>query len=137
MSSQALGPAFLGVAFQLADDLKDLLGGDPGKDRFSDVRNRAPSLPIVLALAASPAWRDRQSAAWARSAPSLAEAHELGEQLVATGAAAVELLQQEVASAFEMLGPERETPWGQELVALAGAFPPGNDDAEDSRGRAM
>ena len=31
-----------GVGFQLADDLKDLVGGD-GKDRFSDLKNQNPA----------------------------------------------------------------------------------------------
>src|SRR5450631_1326574 len=39
----------LGVAFQIADDLKDLTGGDPGKAPFADIRSRTPSLPLLLA----------------------------------------------------------------------------------------
>src|SRR5262249_34039199 len=35
----------LGVAFQIADDLKDLNGGDPGKPVFADFKSRTPSPP--------------------------------------------------------------------------------------------
>jgi octaprenyl-diphosphate synthase len=44
-----------GVAFQIVDDVLDLRGGDPGKPRGQDVRERNPSLPILCAVAADPA----------------------------------------------------------------------------------
>ena len=55
----------LGVAFQIADDLKDLSGSEPGKPQFADLRSRTPSLPIVLAAAADEALRRRLKDAWA------------------------------------------------------------------------
>ncbi|MHB8417425.1 MAG: polyprenyl synthetase family protein [Myxococcales bacterium] len=55
----------LGVAFQMADDLLDLLPGPHGKDRFSDLRERTPSFPMLLGIAASPSLRDRIAAFWA------------------------------------------------------------------------
>ncbi len=114
----------LGVAFQMADDLKDLFGGEPGKDRYSDIRNRTPSLPIVTAVAASPIWREKLTRAWGRGALTQGEATELGESLIASGAAdvAVSALEAELALAFDALGPDRERPWGQEMIRLAGAF---------------
>jgi len=54
----------LGIAFQMADDLLDLLPGPAGKDRFSDLRERTPSFPLLLGIAASPALRDRIAAFW-------------------------------------------------------------------------
>ena len=42
----------LGAAFQMADDLIDLLG-DAGKDRFSDILNRNPSWPVLAAARGS------------------------------------------------------------------------------------
>jgi octaprenyl-diphosphate synthase len=114
----------LGVAFQMADDLKDLFGGDPGKDRYSDIRNRTPSMPIVLALEHSPKWKSELARAWDRGAMTQEEAAELGEALIASGAAdtAVDALDREVALAFEALGPDRNQPWGLEMQRLADAF---------------
>ena len=38
------------MAFQIADDLKDLTGGDAGKPQFADIRSRTASLPLLLAV---------------------------------------------------------------------------------------
>jgi octaprenyl-diphosphate synthase len=43
-----------GVAFQIVDDVLDLRGGDAGKARGQDLREKNPSLPILCALAADP-----------------------------------------------------------------------------------
>lgn len=40
----------VGVAFQIVDDLNDLSGADRTKPRGQDVREKNPSLPILLAL---------------------------------------------------------------------------------------
>jgi geranylgeranyl pyrophosphate synthase len=39
-----------GVAFQIVDDILDLQGGDPGKPRGQDVREKNPSLAILMAV---------------------------------------------------------------------------------------
>lgn len=36
----------MGVAFQMADDLRDMLDGTLGKDRYADLRNRNPSFAL-------------------------------------------------------------------------------------------
>jgi octaprenyl-diphosphate synthase len=76
----------LGVAFQLADDLADLLpdGGGAGgaKNRFADLRNRSPSYPILLAAQRSPALRGRVEAAWSDGATD-GELAALGEAVLA------------------------------------------------------
>ncbi len=43
---------------ELADDLIDLVGQQTGKDRYSDLRNREASYPILSAAAASRATFD-------------------------------------------------------------------------------
>ncbi|MFH1130418.1 MAG: polyprenyl synthetase family protein [Pseudomonadota bacterium] len=47
----------LGVAFQLADDLLDLIGTRTGKDRFSDLKNRETNFAVLSAAADSPDFR--------------------------------------------------------------------------------
>lgn len=57
----------LGVAFQLADDLKDLYDGASGKNRFSDIRNGHPSYPLILAMERSDRVRERLAELWQES----------------------------------------------------------------------
>ncbi len=54
----------LGVAFQLADDLADLVNPRLGKDRCSDLRNRRPSMPLLLAIRRLPEIQGRLAALW-------------------------------------------------------------------------
>ena len=63
----------LGVAFQMADDLRDVCDPALGKDRFSDIRSRTPSSVLVLAMQQTPGLRDRIVAAW--GLPALTEEH--------------------------------------------------------------
>jgi geranylgeranyl pyrophosphate synthase len=59
----------LGVAFQKADDLKDVLDGGSGKNRFADLTNQNPSWAIAHAVQASPAFGRSLAAAWAEGQP--------------------------------------------------------------------
>lgn len=45
----ARGFRHIGVAFQIVDDLNDLTGRDPTKPRGQDLREKNPSLPLLLA----------------------------------------------------------------------------------------
>ncbi|HEY3451994.1 MAG TPA: polyprenyl synthetase family protein [Myxococcales bacterium] len=116
----------LGVAFQLADDLKDLAGGE-GKDRFADLKNKNPSVPILWAAQRSPALRARLEALWSREHPAAAEVAAAGEALLAQGAAeetASQLLAEVDAAlgALSVLGNPR---WVDELESLARSFAQG------------
>lgn len=114
----------LGVAFQLADDLKDLWPGE-GKDRFADLRNRNPSVPIVLAARQSEAFAARLARAWGAGGDALADAEveALGGLLLETEAPqeALRMLEQEIEEAIDLLGT-REEAWCLELVELVHAF---------------
>ncbi len=74
-----------GMAFQLADDLKDLLA-DVGKDRFADIRERNPSYPHVVARERDEAVLRRFETLWSQDVVTQDEAEELGNHLVETGA---------------------------------------------------
>lgn len=116
----------LGVAFQLADDLKDLFGGD-GKDRFADLRNRNPSMPLLWAAATSVEARTRLAAAWAREVPDPAEVEDLGEWILQVGAAEANAawLEEEVTAALACLAPLGDGPWLEEIIGLAAGFTTG------------
>ncbi|MFH0901664.1 MAG: polyprenyl synthetase family protein [Pseudomonadota bacterium] len=114
----------LGIAFQLADDLKDLFGGEPGKDRFSDIRNGNPSFPIIVAAATSTRINKLLSEAWSQPPVSETAAAEIGNEILASGAAdsAVDRLGQEIELTIESLGPYRHQPVGKAMLALARSF---------------
>ena len=116
----------LGVAFQLADDLKDLAGGE-GKDRFADLKNKNPSVPILWAAQRSDALRLRLSALWSQEHPAAAEVAAAGEALLAQGAAeetAAQLLTEVDAAlgALKVIGNPR---WVSQLESLARSFAQG------------
>ena len=110
-----------GVAFQMADDLKDILGGDIGKDRFADIRNANPSYPLILALQSSPGLKRDIEAAWKKDTLTPEEINRIGQAVLATGAAqrTFEQLGEEIAAALEALGPYQERPGCAEMAAWA------------------
>jgi len=115
----------LGVAFQLADDLLDLVGS-AGKDRFSDLRSRTPSYPILHLARGDLDFRRRIDALWSAE-PGLEASwvEALGTRLASSDARAATLasLDTELSSAFDALGtgPGAEA-LATELRALAAAF---------------
>lgn len=111
-----------GVAFQMADDLKDLLGGDIGKDRYADIRNANPSYPLSLAMQSSADVRAAFARAWAQPEPLSPEQIEgLGKLVIETGALSQTYrdLGEEIAAAVEALGPYRDRPGCAEMAAWA------------------
>jgi octaprenyl-diphosphate synthase len=111
----------LGVAFQIADDLKDLRGSEPGKPQFADFRSRTPSLPILLAARADEGLRKRIKDLWAFGSMPDERVKELGGLVLASGAPdeAIHLLKQEIECGLEALGTFAESDGGRELVTWA------------------
>ncbi|MEM1009362.1 MAG: polyprenyl synthetase family protein, partial [Myxococcota bacterium] len=72
----------LGVAFQIADDLKDILGNDH-KDQFADLRNRNPSFCILQAAQASPSFAQDLAQAWQKESLSKEDIEALGREILA------------------------------------------------------
>ncbi len=87
--AEALGRAgeHLGVAFQLADDLADLEGGQ-GKDRGRDLRERNPNWVVIHALNHDKALRHDIVAAWEDEGTSEARWDALADSLAASAAMA-------------------------------------------------
>lgn len=108
----------LGIAFQLADDLLDLQRLGTGKDAFSDILNREPTFPILVAAERSKDVRREVTRLWNAPRVSPEEAESLGRQILATGAGVetVERLREEVAAALAALGDYAEEPGGREIV---------------------
>ncbi len=97
----------LGLAFQIADDLDDLLGRTAGKDPFADLRNRNPNLGVALAVESSPSLGRELAVAWADPTTGTDEFARMGRAVLDTGAAerAWRLIGDHVTSAEEALEP--------------------------------
>jgi octaprenyl-diphosphate synthase len=111
-----------GVAFQMADDLKDLLGGDIGKNQYADIRNANPSYPLSVAMQSSSSVRDAFARAWAADGPMAPQQIEaLGQMVIETGALAhtYQVLGEEIEAAVEALGHYRDRPGCAEMTAWA------------------
>ena len=96
----------LGVAFQLADDLKDLLPNDSGKDRLADIRSRSPSYPILIAAYSKPELRDRLAAVWKRTKVDESSVRRVERLVLNTDALATtrEAVSTELAEAISAIG---------------------------------
>jgi octaprenyl-diphosphate synthase len=112
----------LGVAFQIADDVRDLTAGDKGKPPFADLA------PLLLAARRDAAVRRRIQDAWAFGSMTQERLRELGAAVLGTGALeeAVQKMKEEISAAVELFHPYADTPGGAELVGwahqLAAAF---------------
>lgn len=123
----ALHEAFtaLGVAFQKADDLKDVLDAGSGKDRFADLANQNPSWAIACAVQASPAFGRALAAAWAE--PGAADLARLERELTALCAPLAAPLEAELgraaADVAALLGPSVEPAMAAFLAHTWGHLP--------------
>jgi geranylgeranyl pyrophosphate synthase len=96
----------LGMAFQMQDDLGDLV--DERQDRYNDLKEQNPSLPVLLACESDPELKARVSDAW-RSRPTATDtAKILGESVLRTDAVdrTLEAIRRDVETAKGALGPE-------------------------------
>lgn len=111
----------LGVAFQIADDIRDILGTDPGKPRYADIRSRNLNMPILLAVKRDESLRRKLRDAWAFAAITPERTAEIGAAVMATGAVEQSLakLNAEIAAALDALGPYAKQPGGDELMGWA------------------
>ncbi len=110
-----------GVAFQMADDVKDVTGGDEGKPRYADIQSKNPSLVILLAAARDGSLRKRLLDAWAYPAMTPERVREIGTAILCSGAVelAVEHMEREIEAAIGELGPYASSAYGERLVGWA------------------
>ncbi len=120
----------LGIAFQLADDLWDMLGMQTGKNRFADLRNRNPAYPIAVALEKSEPFREGLAKFWGQDDEDMSEEtlEEMGKWLLALGVHldTMAACEREIQLALEALGSYSEVAggvhiarWAHELEAMA------------------
>jgi heptaprenyl diphosphate synthase len=111
----------IGVAFQMADDIRDITGTDVGKPQYADLQSRTPSLPVLLAVKADARLKKRIADAWAWAALTPDKVKELGTAVLVSGALdeAVARMNAELDGAVSELGPFADTPSGHNLVLWA------------------
>jgi heptaprenyl diphosphate synthase len=128
----------LGVAFQIADDIRDVLGTDPGKPRYADVLSGTPSLPILLAVEKDPGLKSKLKDAWAFSTVNPERTRAIGDAIEATDAVerAMERLNRELEAALDALGPYAQRGTGRELVEWARKLSDGMAAQVQTRSRA-
>jgi octaprenyl-diphosphate synthase len=114
----------IGVAFQMADDIRDISGTDEGKPQYADLQSRTPNLPVVLAVARDAKLKKRIGDAWGWAALTQDKIKELGTAVLVTGALddAITLMNQEIDSAVDALGPYAQRESGANLVMWARAL---------------
>lgn len=114
----------IGVAFQMADDIRDITGTDEGKPQYADLQSRTPNLPVVLAVRRDERLRRRIAEAWSWAALTQDKVRELGTAVLVSGALdeAITLMNEEIDGAVEALGGYAATEAGKSLVIWARAL---------------
>ena len=111
----------IGVAFQMADDIRDISGTDEGKPQYADLQSRTPNLPVLLAVQRSPLLKKRIADAWGWTALTQDKVKELGTAVVVTGALddATVMMNAEIDAAVDALGSYAQRDSGANLVMWA------------------
>ncbi len=127
----------LGIAFQIADDVKDLVALDEGKPRFADLASKTPSLPVLIAAHKSPELKRRILDAWSFGELRAERLRELGLAVIETGAVdeAIRMMKAEVSAALEAFRPYAETAGGLALVGYARQLEAAFDERHDRADR--
>lgn len=117
----------IGIAFQMADDIRDISGTDEGKPQYADLQSRTPNLPILLAVQRDAKLKRKIRDAWSWSALTQDKVKELGTAVLVTGALddATAIMNAEIDAAVEALGPYAERESSANLIMWARALAQG------------
>lgn len=113
----------LGIAFQLTDDLIDLMStsGETGKDRLADLRLKNPSYPVALARSISLPVRTALDEVWSTDQPSPESLEKIAAQIVELGVPqqTVTQIEHHLDQAIDALGAYANGPGGEFIAAWA------------------
>ncbi len=114
----------LGLAFQIADDVRDLVATAGDKDRLADIREKMPSFPTVFAASRSRRVRADLERAWSSKKVSRATAESLRRSILATNAIATaeHMIAQAIDRTKRTLAPWRTHAAANEIVAWGQAM---------------
>lgn len=107
----------IGMVFQMNDDIIDITDASGLKDRYSDIINKEPSLPLIFA-SEDVQFSEALKLAWEAELVGPAAASRLGTWAQNTGAIDKTRLymQKEVGAAIDCLGNLAYTPGGKKIV---------------------
>ena len=113
----------LGYAFQLTDDLIDLMSPreESGKNRWADLRTGNPSFPVALARTKSVTLRGELDRMWERGVDSDEELGEMALKIRALGVPeeTLERIEGHLDEGLEALGPFASRPGGAHIAGWA------------------
>lgn len=111
----------LGLAFQITDDLCELLGLSRGKDPYADLRNANPSYPIALARSETPAIRRKLDEMWDQRVSSPDRLAQMASLIIDSGAAAqtYATIEEHIEKALAALGDFANRPGGAHIAQWA------------------
>ena len=120
----------LGLAFQITDDLLDLIGESAriGKNRFADLHNKNPSYPVALARSRSLPLRTALDELWSKEIVTTQELEPIAAWIIELGVPALTLerIESHLDLALEALGEFSTTAggahiagWAEQLRAMA------------------
>jgi geranylgeranyl pyrophosphate synthase len=111
----------VGVAFQIADDLIDLLGDGKGRERFADIRNREVAFPTLLAARSSDDFARLIEKLWSNGSSRECDIEAVARVLLRSGVveSALAQIHEEIEAAIASLGDFCERPAGHHLAAWA------------------
>jgi octaprenyl-diphosphate synthase len=95
----------LGIAFQMADDIRDFFGQDIGKNNFSDIINKNPNFIMILAANNSDKLKNQIENLWQKNEINKKELTELGKGLLKNKIhyEALDSLEKEIITGVEYL----------------------------------
>ena len=107
----------IGLVFQMNDDIIDITSSAGLKDRYSDILNKEPSLPIIIA-SRNVEFRNKLTSAWLEAEVSAENASSLGALIANYGAleATHKCMQKEIEAAIDTLGNLAYTPGGKKIT---------------------
>jgi octaprenyl-diphosphate synthase len=107
----------IGVIFQMTDDVLDIIDDAGLKDRYSDIKNKEPSFPLILA-SQDHGFQMALAEAWSHDIVTPQEAISLGKLAIECGAIdkTMKIMEKEVECAIDCLGPLASTEGGKKIV---------------------
>ena len=114
----------LGVAFQIADDLKDFYADSPNKRRYADIYNGNPNYAVILAAEEDREIKAELSKIWSKQDSDDAEIKEFAEKIKKAGAIdkAFAVMRKEIEEALSSLSAYKEREGISQLVEWVNAL---------------
>lgn len=107
----------IGIIFQMADDVKDVLDTSGLKNRFADIANKEPSYLLIIAAEHAETKKHLQMC-WQEEVPHATKVNQVAQSIMASSSIAdtYAAMQREVQAALDGLGAYAETSGGSKIA---------------------